>query len=116
MNATIKACSIAVRPSWSAPASALAAGRAAFCVSAAQLFPRGPLNPIRRAARRFLDACSGALHRRDKRSGRRSRWRARAGGARATAYGVGERKGERAKVMHAKVMHAMEWRLSFSST
>jgi hypothetical protein len=41
-------------------------------------------------ARRFLDARRGALHGRDKRSVRRSRWRARAGGARAATYGGGE--------------------------
>jgi hypothetical protein len=39
-------------------------------------------------ARRFLDARGGALHGRDKRSVRRSRWRARAGGASATTYGA----------------------------
>jgi uncharacterized membrane protein YccC len=75
-----------------------------FGLIAAQLFPRRPLNRIRRAARRFLDACSGALHGRDKRSGRRSRWRARAGGVRATAYGVVERGGK-----SVRLMQAMEW-------
>ena len=48
-----------------------------FGLIAAQLFPRRPLNRIRRAARRFRDACSGALHGRDKCSVQRSRWRVR---------------------------------------
>jgi hypothetical protein len=45
MNATIKACSIAVRPSWSAPASALAAGRAAFCFDCCATFSARPSQP-----------------------------------------------------------------------
>jgi hypothetical protein len=64
-----------------------------FALIGAQLFPRRPLNRIRRAARRIRDARRGELHGRDKRSGRRSRWRDRAGGARATALwdgGVGK--------------------------
>src|SRR5215469_17631415 len=72
-----------------------------FGLIAAQLFPRGPLNPIGGPRVGSVDACSGALHGRDKRSGRRSRWRARAGGARATAYGVVELGCEQLRLMYA---------------
>ena len=39
---------------------------------------------------------------RDKRSVRRSRWRARAGGARATTHGAEERGGAQARLMQAR--------------
>ena len=53
---------------------------------------------------RSVVACSGALHGRDKRSGRRCRWRAGAGGARATAYEAAERGDGQ-----VRLMQAMEW-------
>jgi hypothetical protein len=71
------------------PASALAARRAALCFHHRATFFRAALSPETGGpARRFLDARRGALHGRDERSVRRSRWRARAGGASATTYGA----------------------------
>jgi hypothetical protein len=67
------------------PASALAAGRTAFVWLLRNFFRAALSTESGGPARRFLDARSGALHGRDKRSGRRSRWRGRAGGASAPA-------------------------------
>ena len=60
-------------PSPCAPASALAAGRAALWFGLLRNFFRAALS-LESGGRRVgsVDACSGALHGRDKRSGRRS--------------------------------------------
>ena len=70
MNTTIKAGTIAVRSSWSAPASALAAGRAVLCFDCCATFSAPPshLNqeggaqdPWMRAAERCTDVTNAVV-------------------------------------------------------
>jgi hypothetical protein len=54
MNTTIKACPITVRSSWSAPASALAAGRAALCFDCCATFSAPPSQPNQEGGAQIL--------------------------------------------------------------